>query len=123
MIRRYEESDYEMIAEWYDSWGLAAPSKDLLPPIGLIVDDTVAGFLYNADGKLALLEGFISDPNTNLDARSQALDRLVAGLVSLAHKNGLRYAMATLHNESLIRRAKKFGFIARPTTYLFKELK
>ena len=121
-VRQYTLNDYQMIAEWYIERRMTPPKSEQLPVIGFVVDGTAAGFLYNADGKLALLEGYIASPRSSAYLRDVALDLITENLINAAKKLGVNKIFAASSLRAIQRRAEVHGFKGRPTMFLVKEL-
>lgn len=122
MIRRYNKSDYHLIASWYLKRGLPVPPKSMLPRTGFIVDDRVAGFLYLTDGNIALVDGLISDPDTIPAYRTQSLEKLCGLLIDTAVMYGYTNILAATTSPSVKSIAKKLSFKATDyELFLLKE--
>lgn len=90
MIRLFnKETDYNTIVKWWLDHDEFPCPVDLLPNIGFIVDDIVAGFLYQTDSKICFVESLISKKDTNKEERRIALDKLMDSLVEAAE--GMNY--------------------------------
>jgi hypothetical protein len=119
-IRQFEDSDWPTISSWYASRNLPPPNAEWLPEIGFVVDNVAAGFVYNAEGKLALLEGYITNPASEAYVREKALDLLTATLIEAVRCPRI-YAVTT--NPAIVRRASRLGFNVRiDRTFLSKEI-
>lgn len=113
-IRKFKESDYEMLKSWYLKRGLTPLSLDMLPSVGFIVEDIAASFMYIADGKLALLEGSISNPSIDKSIRTEALSAIFKCLLAEAKEMGLKRAYSTTRLPVIAEYAKTLGFVVKP---------
>lgn len=77
MIRKYKTSDYEMIASWWKKRDLPVPSASVLPKNGYIISDKIAMFICQTDSKFAILEFYVSDPDTSKAQRKSLTDLLL----------------------------------------------
>lgn len=102
--------DYKIVASWWEGYGQAPVPIHLLPWIGYIVDDVAAGFLYQTDSGIALLENFISNKDSRADARSDALDQITSALVKKAEELGYLHIIAFSSLPAIEERARKHGF-------------
>ena len=81
-----------------------------LPEFGLFEPGVAAGFLYETDSGLALLEGYSSNPRSDAAVRSKALDDITEGLLEAAHDRGFRRVLAICQVPAIERRAERHGF-------------
>lgn len=78
MIRKYDkEKDYKLIAGWWIGRLQDPPRPEFLPENGYIISEKMALFICKTDSKFALLEFFISDPNSSKEQRKVLTDILV----------------------------------------------
>ena len=123
MVRRFKDSDYAMISSWYTKRNMKPMSRDLLPAFGFIVEDIAASFMYVADGKLALLEGSITNPSQPKEQRTQAMLQIFTGLTSHAKELGLKRMYSVTRLPVIADYAKQFGWVVKPGSItLVKEL-
>lgn len=109
-IRHFEESDYQLLCSWWNGHKWAPVSLEMLPKIGYVVDDVCAGFIYINDSKLCHLEWLISDPKSDKEKRSKALDLLIDTLCFTAKEYGCSAVFTATAHKNLIERYKKNGF-------------
>lgn len=64
------------IREWGSKHSFDLPIAELLPQLGLVVNDAACGFLYQTDSKLGWLEWVYANPNKSKEERKEALDLL-----------------------------------------------
>ena len=109
-IREVREGDIRAIKEWYRWRGEHFNGFRLLPPIGLIVPNVAAGWLVQTDAGLAMLEGYITNPEASSEKRNAALDAITQGLISRAHKLGYTSVVALFTDDGIGSRAGRHGF-------------
>jgi hypothetical protein len=110
MVREYGPQDYKTLCHWYESRGLNVPPDDMLPTYGLIAPGVAAGFLIITDCNLAIIDFFISNPESDKESRKLALDQIVEGLLEWGHGLGVTNFKADTQNESIKLRATERGF-------------
>ena len=81
-----------------------------LPENGYLVQGLAAGFLYKTDCDIALIENFISNPDSPWADRQAALDAVTLALVACAKSNGFRHVMALTTSQAIYARATRLGF-------------
>jgi hypothetical protein len=99
----------DLIRGWCRAHGVSDTMLRFLPEEGFVVDRVCAGFLYQTDARVALLEGFISDRYADTDRRDLALDRLGDELFALARERGHQQVWIYTQQEALAHRAEKHG--------------
>ena len=110
-IRLINDSDYEMLCGWWKGWGWSdAPSKDVLPDIGVIVNECAAGFLYLTNSKLAWANWIVSDKNYRGDDRGEAINTVIMSLEGIAKDNGVEFMYGVIDNKLLVERYKTLGY-------------
>jgi hypothetical protein len=120
MIRRYEDSDYETVEAWGRDWG-ASYSKDLLPPVGFIVPDMAAFFLYETPSKVCFIENLISNKNADPVEVDKAVTLLMDTLIVHAKEMGFEVAYACTNNASVVKRALKADITVSPNYVLLQK--
>ena len=95
---------------WYTARGISVPPASALPKIGFIVDNIAAGFLYQTDSSVTLLEGFITNQDTTQAERDAGLDQIVKALMAEADTLGATTVLAMTQSQAIYNRACKFGF-------------
>jgi hypothetical protein len=108
--RRFLPSDYEVLKAWTEEHEMQAPDFELLPETGFIVDNVACGFIYLTNSKLAILEGFVTNPKSNKDTRNDALDDITLELMQIAKKSGYKVLKCETRLNAIVKRAEKFGF-------------
>lgn len=99
--RRFRDTDYEAVSTWYTKRGLDAPSKQYLPEVGFIIPGVACAHLFKTDGGFAILEGFISNPDTTPEERVRALDEIINQLTTAAREFGFSRCMAFTNHPTI----------------------
>lgn len=123
MVREYRPEDYAEIVAWHEARGLSAPPVEALPQLGCISPGVAAGFLYQTDSIIAVLDVYISNPAAPPEVRDTALDIITLKLLNKARHLGFKYVKCETKLTSIGARASRLGF-ADTGTYrcLVKEL-
>ena len=109
-IVSYTEQHKPQLLSWFKQWGWDESGIDLLPDIGLIVENTAAIFLYYTNSKVCFVEGFISNKDLDKQTRGEALDGLAAASIKQAKEAGFKYSIAYTSQSAVRERSKKFGY-------------
>jgi sugar phosphate isomerase/epimerase len=109
-LRIFEPSDLAEINRWYVDRGFAPIELANLPKFGLIEPGVTAGFLYQTDSDFAILEGFISNPESDQKARDESLDIITEALTEMARNLGFAKVLAITSNLKIENRAMKHNF-------------
>jgi|TARA_R100000231_G_scaffold27617_2_gene24636 hypothetical protein len=131
--RKIKKEDWSTLEKWWNSWpNSSAPPKESLPGNGtggIIIEDNgkpvIAGFIYQTNSKLAMLEGIISNPNyRGKQKRDKSLEILVACLHETIKLMGCKYIFAMTDNKKIINLGIKLGWCldAKPNYTLTKIL-
>lgn len=108
-VRKVESKDLNEIKSWYLKRGIVFDTS-YLPKFGLIADGICAGFLYRTDSTLAVVGNLVSDPDSDRETRSQALDLLIEMLYSRARFEGFKRVTAASNLNSVKKRLVSLGF-------------
>ncbi len=95
MIKFYKDEDYNTIARWWVDHDQVPCPRNLLPSIGFIVDDVVAGFLYQTDSEVCFFETVVSKKDSDKEKRREALDTLIGTIVDSAKE--MKYKRLIFH--------------------------
>lgn len=104
------DKHYDLLKKWYEDHEQKMLDKSLIPGIGLVVDNCVAGFLYQTDSKLAIIENYISDKNSTKEQRHNAIIALTNGLYEVAHQLGYRTILSFTNNSGLLDKQDKLSY-------------
>lgn len=113
--RRFDFAlDYPEICDWWESRGFPFIQKSKLPPCGIVVDGEgvkmCAGWLYNTDSSIALLEWVVANPGSPVHYKRDALKLLVNTARSEVMGNK-ELLMSFLAHERLISIFEECGFV------------
>ena len=117
-IRKLEESDWNTLVKWWDTWPeWTNPTKSFLPENGtggLIVEKDkqpiVAGFLYFTNSQAVLLEWVVSNPEYRDTDRQEAIELLINMAEEICKKQGQIHMFSIGRNKNLIKTHKKLGW-------------
>lgn len=124
MIRRYEKSDFGEVKGWFDARGIDHIREPLLPDIGFIEPGVAAGFLYQTDSGVCILEGFVTNKDAEGPLRNKALNEVISECMRTAKELGFQKVCAFSLDDSIIARAHKNDFKSSSGfTLLAKEIK
>lgn len=93
-IRLVTGQDIEMIQQWYSARGVEVPSANSLPEIGYIVGDIAAGFIYQTDSSICMLDGYITNPTRIGSLRDEAIEAITYKLLTEAVTRGFTEVLA-----------------------------
>lgn len=120
-VRRYKDSDYEILKTWQETRNESMPSSDMLSDIGFIIEDTAVVFLYTTNSKIAYLETMITNPLAK--NRRIAIDSITYEALEHAKHIGVKLIISTSISESVISLSEYHGFKATGNyTLLLKNL-
>jgi len=107
----YDRSVHDaMVTRWCSSRGVPATLLDMLPERGFIVPDVAAGFLYQTDSTMALIEGIVANPKADSRIRDDALDQVFFALFDLARDLGFELVWGFSPRPEIETRARRIGF-------------
>lgn len=108
--RRFKKSDLNQVQEWAKARGAGEMDESLLSSTGMIVDGVAAGFLYLTNSRAAIIDGYISNPNSLKLERDQALNAITKGLLELARACGAKFIKCDSQLPAIQQRALANGF-------------
>ncbi len=122
-MRKFSESDYQQVHEWFQRRNMKTPSVSMLPKTGFIIDGIAVGFLIKTDTEVGILDFFCSNPLVDTLNRLEALDEIAFGLSLHAKQCGIKQLICTTRFENIKQIASKQGFhYAGDFSTFFKEL-
>lgn len=111
MIRKYNKhSDYNMLAKWWIGHLMDPPSIDFLPENGYIISNKMALFICKTDSKFAILEFYISDPNSSKEERKVLSDLILNYTLDECKKMGYKYVHNFLEHPGSSGTLERNGF-------------
>lgn len=105
-----DHADLDQINRWYIGHGQGPISTDGLPPTGFVVDDVAAGFMYKTDGKLGILEFWVSNPSATSDERHRAFTAIGDQFLKEAIRSGITRIWCLSAASDIIDRSKDWEF-------------
>lgn len=109
-MRKFLESDYETLVEWFKARNQPAPAKEILPPCGFIEEGVGAGFLIKTDCKFAILDFFVTNPHAQREERLKTLETIAVALTRDAKASGLKFVRCDTRFENIKRLAGQLNF-------------
>lgn len=117
-IRPLIESDYDLMCEWWISWGFTPVPKTFLPQDGLgglIVEENnipiVSGVIYFTNSGIAWVNWIISNKQyRKKPQRKEAIELLINSLGNIAKESGYTYLYALINNDTLVNIYEKLGY-------------
>lgn len=117
-IRYLNETDYDLLCQWWKAWRWTAPPRDFLPENGcggLMVEKdgipVVAGFVYFTNSAIAWSEFIISNfEYKDKESRKEALKILIFELGELARRKGSKYVYTVVKNKHLKETYEEMGY-------------
>ena len=103
------ELHFEQIKGWLQLWN-ESMTQDALPRIGFIIPGRAAGFLYQTDSSVALIENLVAAPGMTREERSTYVDAIVAAICAEAAKRGFKILLGYTQLDAVVKRAERFGF-------------
>lgn len=110
LARRVLDLDFEQIATWYGMREMRFPDRSLFPPTGFIISGVAAGFIYYTDSLVALIDCYISNPDTDSKTRSDALNAVTDALINSAKFHRCKMIKCDTQSEAIKKRALAHGF-------------
>lgn len=113
-VRRFNPSDYVIVANWLYSWGIDAWDEGLIPETSFIVEylnrPILFGSFYKTNSKsLGLMENFVGDREMKKERRL-AVKILIEYIENEAKKCGCKALLGYLSEEKLKPVYAEFGF-------------
>jgi hypothetical protein len=128
MIKLIDETEYEIVKEWWIKRGFPIIPLEFLPSRRYIAykDETplFAGFLYvDNECKFAFLTLWIANPDVQHSERTEGFNELVEHVSTVTKELGVRQVHTIANNPSLLKRLDDAGYKAMDvdTVYLIKE--
>lgn len=120
----FKPEDYSQLTGWFRHREMPVPPLEMLSNHGYIADGIAAGFLYTTNSGIAIIDCYISNPESDKNARDNALDWITIHLTAYAKSSGYKILKCDSKIKEVITRAKDHGFKEiGQFTCLVKELK
>ncbi len=108
-MRRFNANDLDTVNSWYMARGMRVMEPDELPAVGFYEPGVAAGFVYQTDSSIALLEGYVTNPDADPVVRDGALDSITLALMRAARNAGKRHIVGLCQDPHIEARANKHG--------------
>ena len=103
-----------IITEWANKRNFPAPSKEFLPPTGILLSwqgkPIAAAFLFKTDANVACIAHLFSDPDADKDIRQEAVKVAIDFLTQSARYMGFKMVTMSTNIVSLGERIEKMNF-------------
>ena len=109
-MRPFRRDDLAEVNAWYAGHGMPALPPAAIPELGFIEPGVAAGFIYETDSGVCLLEGFVTRPGVGPKARHAALNDITENLLGAARDLRFGHAIAICRDSAVEKRAERFGF-------------
>lgn len=109
MIRPIAADDVAEVKAWHTARGLEYPPPSLWPEIAFIEPGVGVGFLLVC-GRIALIDGLISNPAVSGFRAGKALRGVIDALEEKALQSGAVRIVCLTQRRSVLRTARKRGF-------------
>jgi hypothetical protein len=122
-IRKFDfQNDYEQHSSFYRDWKLPETPKTWIPEDTYVVEEIgqiiCSGSLYQLGGTaMFLIEGIITNKNTNKNLRKESLDLIINHLVNIAKEKGAEIIMASTPRDGLKNMFEDNKFMITPEKY------
>ena len=106
----FKTEDYIQLTRWFKHRDMPVPPFEILSNHGYIVDDVAAGFIYLTNSSMAIIDCYVTNPESDKNTRDNALNWITIHLTAYAKNSGFKYIKCDSKIQEVINRAKKFGF-------------
>jgi len=109
-IRIFKPEDYTQLTGWFKHREMNVPPQDFLSSMGYIVDNVAAGFIYTTNSCVAIIDTYITNPDSDKKDRDIALDWITIHLTAYAKNGGYKIVKCDSSIKKVIKRATNHGF-------------
>jgi len=115
--RCLKESDWDTLVSWWEWWRWPVMPKEFLPENGtggIMIEKNnipiVAGFVYETNSEVVILEWVISNPKYKGKDRKKAIELLITEVEKRTKELGYKYMFSVGRNKHLINTHEKLGW-------------
>ena len=108
-MRLFEPEDYQFLSQWFLKREMHVPYV-YLPSVGFIEDHFAAGFLIQTDTPVACIDFLVSNPDSDMKKRGEAIVHVVQALIDEARRRKFKALKVNSHIRSVERLSAAFGF-------------
>ena len=115
--RCLKKSDWDILVSWWEWWKWPVMPKEFLPENGtggIMIEKNnipiIAGFLYETNSEVAILEWVISNPKYKGKDRMQAIELLITEVEKRTKELGYKYMFSIGRNKHLVSIHEKLGW-------------
>lgn len=109
MVKKYSSDDYSDLESMFQTWGMSAPNPDFLPKTGFIKKGLAAGFMYLTDSKIAIIDNFVCNKDSDKMERKECLNTITEMLVNEAMSLGIKLLKCDSNNSEIKNMAIGWG--------------
>ena len=117
--RRFIKEDLPQINRWQALLEMPLTTYEDLPAIGYIVPGICAGFLFQTDSSVCMLDGYIANPEVLGSKRKEALNAVTDLLIITAKDLDYKKIIAFTRHESVKARCERYEFSQKEDYTLF----
>lgn len=121
----HEKHEYDLIEKWLKLRDMTFLSQDL-PQIGFLVykgeHPVCAAFLRTCEGRMAIFDSLITDPEQPGSVRHECLDAVAEFILKKAKDYGFTRLVGFSVDSQTLVRSEKHGFKRQPHTVITVEL-
>ena len=117
VFRDLTDVDWDTLVSWWEWWRWPTMPRDFLPKNGtggIMIEKNntpiVAGFLYETNSKVLILEWVVSNPKYKETDRQEAIELLIKESEKRAKKLNYKYMFSVGRNKHLIDTHEKLGW-------------
>jgi len=119
MLRLVNHADYKTIDDWYLSRGQNTLRQ--FPKLGYIMPGVAAGFVYQTDSDICLVEGFVSNPKAPARKVFKAFDSITIACLKTSGAMGYTRVFAFTQKRSIKSLALRHCFTSRGDFMIFEK--
>lgn len=104
------ERDFDEVSTWWVGYEKPVCPKELLPPIGFIIEGLCAAWLYRTDSPVVILEPMIGNPKADPTERAEAINALFECMIKCSKELGAQHILAVSSHPKLAAKGALHGF-------------
>lgn len=111
-LRMVSADDYTMFKTWWEGHGWPAVPQRVLPPLGVVMGDCAAGWLYMDNGGtgVAMMEWLVTNPDAPMLIAARSLTKVIEFLKAEAKRMEYPIILSTCRQPGLARLLNRAGF-------------
>ncbi len=110
-----KDKHYDMLCEWWKAHSWTAPAPGFLSDTGIIIQNNdgkclLAGWIYETNSAIALLEFIVANPDYSKEERDGAFSALMETAEKYLKSRNFSAIFISTENKALMRRLEKYNF-------------